>query len=159
MTSCSAELTILLVLEATRRSVGWILPVTAIGFIAYGWAGPYFDRIGLSLIAHRGYELDRLVGTLYMTLEGIFGVPLDVASTYIILFTIYGAVLEQSGAGRFFIDWSMAAMGRSQLWRGAGSHGHRRGVPARHRIRQRSGHDRDARIGRVAAAAKRRLPP
>ena len=49
-----------------------------------------------------------------MTLEGMFGVPLDVAATYIILFTIYGAVLEQSGAGRFFIDWSMAAMGRSR---------------------------------------------
>ena len=76
--------------------------------------GAALDRIGLGLIAHRGYELDRLVGTLYMTLEGIFGVPLDVASTYIILFTIYGAVLEQSGAGRFFIDWSMAAMGRSR---------------------------------------------
>jgi TRAP transporter 4TM/12TM fusion protein len=106
-------LTILLLLEATRRSVGWILPATAAAFIAYGWAGPIFERVGLSLIAHRGYELDRLVGTLYMTLEGIFGVPLDVASTYIILFTIYGAVLEQSGAGRFFIDWSMAAMGRS----------------------------------------------
>ena len=113
-------LTILLVLEATRRSVGWILPVTAIGFIVYGWAGPFFDRIGLSLIAHRGYELDRLVGTLYMTLEGIFGVPLDVASTYIILFTIYGAVLERSGAGRFFIDWSMAAMGRSSSGAGPG---------------------------------------
>ena len=106
--------TILLVLEATRRSVGWILPATAVGFIVYGWAGPWFDRIGLGLIAHRGYEIDRLIGTLYMTLEGIFGVPLDVASTYIILFTIYGAVLEQSGAGRFFIDWSMAAMGRSR---------------------------------------------
>jgi TRAP transporter 4TM/12TM fusion protein len=106
--------TLLLVLEATRRSVGWILPATAIGFIVYGWAGPVFDSVGLGLIAHRGYGLDRLVGTLYMTLEGIFGVPLDVASTYIILFTIYGAVLEQSGAGRFFIDWSMAAMGRSR---------------------------------------------
>ena len=105
--------TILLILEGTRRSVGWILPATAIAFILYGWAGPAFDRIGLSLIAHRGYELDRLVGTLYMTLEGIFGVPLDVASTYIILFTIYGSVLEHCGAGRFFIDWSMAAMGRS----------------------------------------------
>jgi TRAP transporter 4TM/12TM fusion protein len=106
--------TILLVLEAARRSVGWILPVTAAAFVAYGWAGPWFDRIGLPLIAHRGYGTDRLVGTLYMTLEGIFGVPLDVASTYIILFTIYGAVLEFTGAGRFFIDWSMAAMGRSQ---------------------------------------------
>jgi TRAP transporter 4TM/12TM fusion protein len=105
---------ILVVLEATRRSVGWILPATALAFIAYGWAGPAFDSIGLPLIAHRGYGLDRLVGTLYMTLEGIFGVPVDVASTYIILFTIYGAVLEQSGAGRFFIEWSMAVMGRSQ---------------------------------------------
>ncbi|HET7219771.1 MAG TPA: TRAP transporter fused permease subunit, partial [Vicinamibacterales bacterium] len=111
---------LLLVLEATRRSVGWILPATAIGFIVYGYAGPAFDRIGLPLIAHRGYELDRLVGTLYMTLEGVFGVPLDVASTYIILFTIYGAVLEYSGAGRFFIDWSMAAMGRSRSGAGPG---------------------------------------
>ena len=105
---------IALLLEATRRAVGWILPATAIAFLVYGWAGPSFDRIGLTLIAHRGYEWDRLVGTLYLTLEGIFGVPLDVASTYIILFTIYGAVLEHSGAGRFFIDWSMAAMGRSR---------------------------------------------
>jgi TRAP transporter 4TM/12TM fusion protein len=105
---------ILLLLEATRRSVGWILPATALGFMLYGWAGPVFDRIGLPLVAHRGYELDRLVGTLYMTLEGIFGVPLDVASTYIILFTIYGALLERSGAGKFFIDWSMAALGRSR---------------------------------------------
>ena len=47
-----------------------------------------------------------------MTLEGIFGVPLDVAATYIILFTIYGAVLELRGAGTFFIDWALAAMGR-----------------------------------------------
>jgi TRAP transporter 4TM/12TM fusion protein len=106
--------TIVLLLEATRRSVGWFLPVTAAIFIVYGWAGPLFDEIGLPLVAHRGYGLDRLIGTLYMTLEGIFGVPLDVASTYIVLFTIYGALLEQSGAGRFFIDWSMAVMRRSR---------------------------------------------
>ena len=105
---------ILLVLEATRRAVGWILPVTALAFIGYAVAGPWFDDIGLSLLAHRGYSPDRLIGTLYMTLEGIFGVPLDVAATYIILFTIYGAVLELSGAGAFFIDWAMAAMGRSR---------------------------------------------
>ena len=103
-----------LVLEATRRAVGWILPVTAALFLIYAWAGPTFDRIGLPLFAHRGYNPDRLIGTLYMTLEGMFGVPLDVAATYIILFTIYGAVLELSGAGRFFIDWAMAAMGRSR---------------------------------------------
>ncbi|MGH8637633.1 MAG: TRAP transporter permease, partial [Burkholderiales bacterium] len=107
------SLTIVLVLEATRRTVGWVLPATALAFLGYAWLGPMFDRIGLSSIAHRGYGLDRLIGSLYMTLEGIFGVPLDVAATYIILFTIYGAVLEQSKAGRFFIDWAMAVSGRS----------------------------------------------
>ena len=102
-----------LVLEATRRAVGWILPATAAVFLLYAWFGPLFDDIGLGILAHRGYGIERLVGTLYMTLEGIFGVPLDVAATYIILFTIYGAVLEQSGAGKFFINWALAASGRS----------------------------------------------
>jgi TRAP transporter 4TM/12TM fusion protein len=106
-------ITIALVLEATRRTSGWVLPVTALVFLAYGYYGPLLDRVGLDLIAHRGYSIERLVGTLYMTLEGIFGVPLDVTATYIILFTIYGAVLEYSGAGRFFVDWTMAAIGRS----------------------------------------------
>ena len=105
--------TIVLVLEATRRAVGWVLPATAMAFLAYAWLGPVFDAIGLGLIAHRGYGLDRLVGTLYMSLEGIFGVPLDVTATYIILFTIYGAVLEQTGAGWFFIRWALGASGRS----------------------------------------------
>jgi TRAP transporter 4TM/12TM fusion protein len=104
---------ILLVLEATRRSVGAILPVTAAAFLLYAYAGPQLDRIGLPLLAHRGFDAARLIGTLYMTLEGVFGVPLDVAATYIVLFTIYGAVLEYSGAGAFFINWAMAAMGRS----------------------------------------------
>jgi TRAP transporter 4TM/12TM fusion protein len=105
---------ILVVLEATRRTVGWILPVTAIGFLAYAQFGPLLDRLGLTLIAHRGYAFSRVVGTLYMTLEGILGVPLDVAATYIVLFTIYGAIVEHSGAGRFFVDWAMAAIGRSK---------------------------------------------
>jgi TRAP transporter 4TM/12TM fusion protein len=111
---------IVLVLEATRRTVGWILPATALGFIVYAYLGPLLDLVGLGMIAHRGYALDRLVGILYMTLDGIFGVPLDVAATYIILFTIYGAMLEASGAARFFIDWAMAAMGRSRAGSGPG---------------------------------------
>ena len=78
------------------------------------------DQVGLSLIAHRGYSVPRILGTLYMTLEGIFGVPLDVTATYIVLFTIYGAVLEHSGAGKFFIDWAAAAVGRSRSGSGAG---------------------------------------
>ena len=113
-------LTILLVLEATRRTVGWILPVAAAAFIVYARYGPLLDLVGLRLVAHRGYSLDRLVGSLYMTLEGIFGVPLDVAATYIVLFTIYGAVLQFSGAGTFFLDWAMAAMGRSHSGAGPG---------------------------------------
>jgi len=106
-------LTVLLILEATRRTVGWILPATAIAFLLYGYYGPLLDRIGLGVFGHRGYGLDRLVGSLYMSLEGIFGVPLDVAATYIVLFTIYGALLQYSGAGKFFLDWAMAALGRS----------------------------------------------
>jgi TRAP transporter 4TM/12TM fusion protein len=111
---------ILLVLEATRRTVGWILPATAAGFILYAYLGPLLDLVGLGIIGHRGYALDRLVGILYMTLDGMFGVPLDVAATYIILFTIYGAMLEASGAARFFIDWATAAMGRSSAGAGPG---------------------------------------
>ena len=109
---------LVVILEATRRTTGWVLPITALLFLAYAVAGPLLDRIGLDLIAHRGYGVARLIGTIYMTLEGIFGVPLDVATTYIVLFTIYGAILEHSGAGRFFVDWTTAAIGRSG--RGAG---------------------------------------
>ena len=112
--------TLVLILEATRRTVGWILPFTAVVFIAYAYLGPLLDVVGLPLLGHRGYPLDRLIGTLYITLEGIFGVPLDVASTYIILFTIYGAVLEFSGAGRFFLDWAMAATSRARSGAGPG---------------------------------------
>ena len=112
--------TTLLVLEATRRTTGWILPATAAIFLAYAYFGALLDQLGMSLIAHRGYSIPRILGTLYMTLEGIFGVPLDVTATYIVLFTIYGSVLEHSGAGRFFIDWAAAAVGRSSGGSGPG---------------------------------------
>ena len=111
---------IVLVLEATRRTSGLVLPLTALVFLAYAYVGPLLDFVGLGVIAHRGYGPDRIVGTLYMTLEGVFGVPLDVASTYIILFTVFGAVLEHSGAGKFFLDWSRAAFGRSRSGAAAG---------------------------------------
>ena len=98
---------IVLVLEATRRTTGWIMPAVVIAFIIYAFIGPALPKPW----THRGYDIDRLVGHMYMTLEGIFGVPIDVSSTFIILFTIYGAFLEFSGAGKFFIDFSFAAMG------------------------------------------------
>ena len=112
--------TTLLVLEATRRTVGWMLPATAVVFLLYGYYGPLLELAGLEIFAHRGYSVERLVGTLYMTLEGIFGVPLYVASSYIVLFTIFGAMLQHSGAGQFFITWTMAAFGRSASGAGPG---------------------------------------
>ena len=109
----SGAILILLVLEATRRTAGWILPFTAVCFLVYTFYGPLLELIGLGMVAHRGYDVARIVGTIYMTLEGVFGVPLEVASTYIILFSIYGAILAASGAGQFFLEWSMAAVGGS----------------------------------------------
>ena len=111
---------IIAVLEATRRTTGWLLPATAAAFLVYSFYGPLLDLVGLSLFAHRGYDPPRIVGTSFMTLEGIFGVPLDVASTYIILFSLYGAILTVSGAGRFFVDWSMALVGKSGSSAGPG---------------------------------------
>jgi TRAP transporter 4TM/12TM fusion protein len=98
---------IVLLLEATRRTTGWIMPAVAILFIAYAMAGPYLPAPW----THRGYGISRLVGHLFITLEGIFGVPVDVSATLIILFTIYGAFLAHSGAGKFFIDFSFAVLG------------------------------------------------
>ena len=101
-----------LILEATRRTVGWILPAICIAFLAYAYLGGLLpDWTG---VAHKGYGLDRLVGQSFMGLEGIFGIPLDVAATYIVLFTLYGAVLEHSGAARFFVELSHAAFGKSR---------------------------------------------
>jgi TRAP transporter 4TM/12TM fusion protein len=98
---------ILLILEATRRTTGLIMPGIVLAFLVYAFIGPMLP----SPWTHRGYDVDRIVGHMYMTLEGIFGVPIDVSSTFIILFTIWGAFLEYSGAGKFFIDFSLAAMG------------------------------------------------
>ena len=98
---------IVLLLEATRRTTGWIVPVVALAFIAYSYFGPYLPQPW----THRGFDVSQLVGHLFITLEGIFGIPVDVSSSLIILFTIYGAFLQHSGAGKFFIDFSMALMG------------------------------------------------
>ncbi len=109
-------LMIVLVLEATRRTTGWALTVVAIVALLYALFGPYVPEP----FDHRGISLQRLIGTNYLTLQGVFGIPLDVAATFIVLFTIYGAVLEYSGAGKFFLDWSFAALGKSQSGSGPG---------------------------------------
>jgi TRAP transporter 4TM/12TM fusion protein len=98
---------ILLILEAMRRTAGWIMPVICLAFLAYALFGPYLPAPW----THKGYDVGRLVGVMYMTLEGIFGSAIDVSSSLIILFTIFGAFLQYSGAGKFYLDFSFSAMG------------------------------------------------
>ncbi|GAA0944529.1 TRAP transporter fused permease subunit [Pseudonocardia zijingensis] len=102
-------LAILVVLEAARRTVGLVVPLVVIGFLAYAYLGPYFP----GPFATSSFGWERLVGHNMMGTQGVFGVPMEVAATYIILFTLYGAVLTASGATRFFIDLSFAAFGQS----------------------------------------------
>ena len=98
---------IVLVMEAMRRTNGWIMPAITSAFLLYALFGPYLPAPW----THKGYEIGRLVGVMYMTLEGIYGVAVDVSSSLIILFTIFGAFLQYSGAGKFYIDFSFSAMG------------------------------------------------
>src|SRR3954463_7465065 len=98
---------VLLILEAMRRTTGWILPFVTICFLLYAFFGEWLPAPW----THKDYEIPRLVGHMYMTLEGIYGTAISVSSTLIILFTIYGAFLQFSGAGKFYIDFSFTAMG------------------------------------------------
>jgi TRAP transporter 4TM/12TM fusion protein len=98
---------VLLILEAMRRTTGWILPFVTTCFLLYA----FFGEVLPPPWTHKDYEIPRLVGHMYMTLEGIYGTAISVSSTLIILFTIYGAFLQFSGAGKFYIDFSFAAMG------------------------------------------------
>jgi len=98
---------IVLVMEAMRRTTGWVMPIVTLSFILYALFGPVLPAPW----THKGYEVGRLIGHMYMTLEGIYGVAVDVSSSLIILFTIFGAFLQYSGAGKFFIDFSFSAMG------------------------------------------------
>ena len=138
---------IVLLLEATRRTTGWIVPCVAIAFMAYAYYGPYLPPPW----THRGYDVSQLVGHLFITLEGIFGIPVDVSSSLIILFTIYGAFLQHSGAGKFFIDFSHGADGPQGQQRRP--HGGAVVVPARRSVRLRRRHHGDDRRRRLSADA------
>jgi len=100
---------ILLVLEATRRAIGPELPMVVLVFLIYSYFGPYMP----GFFAHRGYSLERIIEHLYMGTEGIFGIPLGVSSSFVFLFILFGAVLNKTGMGKFFIDISMALAGHT----------------------------------------------
>ena len=98
---------ILTIIEATRRVVGIPMVIVVLFFLAYAFAGPYMPGI----LAHRGLTPEQLVSHLYYTTEGIFGIPLGVSSTFIFLFILFGAYLESTGLGKFFIDLANAVAG------------------------------------------------
>jgi TRAP transporter 4TM/12TM fusion protein len=97
----------ILILEATRRTIGAALPIVAGCFVLYGLAGPWLP----GFLRHRGLTLEILLDQTYFTTEGVFGIPLAVAGSYVILFVIFGAFLEKSGAGQFFMDLANAIAG------------------------------------------------
>ncbi|TWD81478.1 TRAP transporter 4TM/12TM fusion protein [Kribbella amoyensis] len=103
---------LVLLLEACRRTTGWVLPVVSLVFIAYAYYGGYLPYQWS--LAHQGFNFDAIVAQFTMGTAGFYGTPLSVAASYIVLFTIYGAVLDYSGAGKFFIDLSFAAFKRSR---------------------------------------------
>lgn len=100
----------LVLLEAARRSIGLAMPLTAIVFIIYGYIGPYLP----GLLRHAGSSTETIVDQLYMTTEGIFGIPLGVSATYVILFVIFGAFLEKSGTGQFFMELAASTTGKTR---------------------------------------------
>ena len=99
---------ILLILEACRRLMGWALPIVAFVMIVYAFFGQYFP----GLIAHPGYSLRRIIGYLFLGTEGVFGTALNMSSTVIAIFIIFGSFLKYTGTGDFVTDFSVAAFGR-----------------------------------------------
>lgn len=101
-------LTIFVVLEASRRTVGWPLAILAFSFVLY----TYFGQLMPTIIRHRGYSVNRIISVMYTSTEGIFGSVVYVFATFIFLFIVFGAFLQASGAGKFFIEIAKAAVGR-----------------------------------------------
>lgn len=99
---------VIILLEATRRVAGLALSILCGLSIIYAYFGPHMPRA----IAHAGFDLEDITVTLYLTTEGIFGVPLAISSTYIVLFIILGAILQASGAAQFFSDLAYGLFGR-----------------------------------------------
>jgi TRAP transporter 4TM/12TM fusion protein len=91
---------IVLIIEATRRATGWALPITALVFIAYG-------------LTAGGQSVAVMLDQLYLTTEGIFGIPLYVSATYVMLFILFGSFVEKSGAGQLFMDFALALAGHT----------------------------------------------
>lgn len=102
-------LTILFILEASRRVVGKAISILVLIFLLYALAGKYMP----GFLKHAGISFERLFGHMYFTTEGIFGVPLAVSSTFVFLFLLYGAILDKTGVGDYFNDLALVIAGRA----------------------------------------------
>jgi len=100
---------LVLSLEICRRVLGWSITIIGLAMIGFGLFGPYLP----DLLAHRGFSFERLATSLFITTNGVFGVMASVLATYVILFIFFGAFLQKSGAGKFFIELPLAVAGRS----------------------------------------------
>ncbi len=99
---------VVLLLEAARRAVGPALPIISIVFLLYALYGNYLPDV----LAFKGVSLGRLLGQMTMSMEGIYGIPLDVSANIVFLFVLFGAMLEKAGAGHYFIRLSVCLLGR-----------------------------------------------
>lgn len=99
---------LVLVMEATRRVIGFFMSAIAIIFLLFTYFGPWMP----DLLAHKGYSIERIVTTLYLTTEGIWGLPTGVAATFVFVFILFGSFLERTGGGDFFINLAYALTGR-----------------------------------------------
>ena len=145
---------ILLVLEACRRTTGAALPIVCLLALGYAYYGGYLPQG--AVIAHAGVDWDQIISASFIQSTGLYGVPLDVAATYIVLFTIYGAVLDASGASKFFIDLVLRRVPPVQ-----GSAGPDRdagGISPRQCVGFGHGDHGQPRVGVLAGFAARRLP-
>lgn len=102
-------LAVLLVLEAARRVIGLPMVVISLLFIAYAFLGPYIP----GKLAHRGVSLNNFAQHIFFTTEGIMGLPIGVSSTFIFMFLLFGAYLEKTGMGEFFINLANSVSGSS----------------------------------------------
>lgn len=98
---------LLLLLEATRRAVGWPMAALALAFIAYCMLGPWLPEV----IAHRGASLSRLVSHMWLTTEGVYGIALGVSAGTIFVYVLFGALLDRGGGGNYMMQVSFAALG------------------------------------------------
>ena len=98
---------LVLLLEATRRAVGWPMAMLAVLFIAYAMLGPYMPEV----LQHRGASLNRLMSHLWLTTEGVYGIALGVSTGAIFVYVLFGTLLDRAGGGNYMMQVSFAALG------------------------------------------------